>query len=448
MLSLGLGLISLLIAVMLIKHPAMSIPSLILALPFQRLGSFALFPTLGYPIVQPVQVVGLSVILAVVYRVSTGRTKPLPIPRPLYLLITLLVIALIPVLSIGYPQLRLDWVSAGFTLTLCAAVAIEFASSSLRLVWGTLASVAVGLSIFGFYQFIAGSLGYGPEVTGLLGRYARDVFGFPRVQATMLEPLFLANLLLTPILVGLTRIMLIGKGRSRSVAIVVLSSLCFVLTLSRGAFIGLAVGLCFVGVATWKQTLHNLRRYWISVIAFSFIILSLSVGFLVFASLAAGHQPLDAPRQFASLVGNKFNQTGTLTDRFKAEQSAFKIYWERPWFGLGIGGYTFRVLGYPVHRTAGDRVVVNNEFLEVLLEVGAVGLICYLAFLGSSLYLGYKRPAGTDNELSSWSVGLSAATLATLVQLLSFSGFFTYHIWVLLGLLVGIGARMRRQKIS
>ena len=67
--------------------------------------------------------------------------------------------------------------------------------SSLK---GLFVSLAI-VSIFGIYQFLGDLvLGLPTFLTGLRPQYTKAVFGYPRVQATAIEPLYFAGMLFWP----------------------------------------------------------------------------------------------------------------------------------------------------------------------------------------------------------------------------------------------------------
>ena len=70
-------------------------------------------------------------------------------------------------------------------------------------VWRNLQGLFVSLSavcVFGIYQFLGDLVWDLPAVwTGLRPQYTKAVFGYPRVQATAIEPLYLAGMLFWPI---------------------------------------------------------------------------------------------------------------------------------------------------------------------------------------------------------------------------------------------------------
>ncbi len=440
MLSLGLVLIVVLGAGLFYLHPRLMLPALVCTLPFQRLGAFPLDPIRGFPIIQPIQVVGAALIAAALaLAVRDKRWRERPLLSIAAALAAVLLCGLVAAAQVHYFQVWRDLVSAVLAVALCLSTGLAVRYTSLRQLWLTLCAVSIVIGLFGLYQFVGDIAGLPLSQTGLLGRYGHLVFGFPRIQATMAEPLFYASFLLIPLFVGAS--MLLHTQRDRMLGWMVLGVLAinFTLTLSRGAFLAAVVALpVWLWLAKHKLGLA-LRGHWKRLVLFALGIVLVTTGALAATSAALGKDPLTAPRRFLGLVTTKANETGSLSDRLVAQQQALAVVHERPWFGLGIGGYSFRLEGYPVSRTQNDRVAINNEFLELLVEVGIVGLGSYLIFIMLMLKNAWLASRHATGSRKAWLVGITAAVVATLVQYQSFSGFFIYHIWVLFGLAIGLG---------
>jgi O-antigen ligase len=226
-----------------------------------------------------------------------------------------------------------------------------------------------------------------------------------------------------------------------------LIAITFTLTVSRGAVLGAVVALIILFMAL-RNSLN--RKLWLRLGAATLVIAVLVAGGLGIVSLTNPSQGSKAVTTFVGLFGANFNQTGTLTDRLVAQRQAWDIFLEKPLIGHGVGGYTWRVLNYPAARTGGERIIVNNEPLELLTEVGVLGTLAYLGFLVTLLWGGLRAGLrASDPERRAWLVGLTAAIIAIWIQYLSFSGFFIVHIWVTYGLLLGfISAKTREDQTA
>jgi hypothetical protein len=415
-------------------RPGWGVALLIASLPFERIGSFALNPSAGYPVVRPSQLVGAALIAAVAGRLLL-RWERLRWPAGGWWLVGLAAVGGLAAYSIHYRQTWIDYASALFVLLLFLAVAQESTREHWRLIRASLFFSASAVCLFGLYQFIGDTFGLPISFTGLRGEYTKIVFGFPRVQSTEPEPLYFANYLLLPILASAA--LYIATKKKWLSMLLVLFSLTFALTVSRGAFIALIVALPVLLIGLRRSLNWQLLRRSILITAVVGVALAAGLGLI---SLATHNTSVF--RSFADLVGPKFNQTGTLTERVQAQRQAYKIFLERPLIGHGIGGYTWRILNYPTTRVGGERIIVNNEPLELLTEVGLIGFACYLGFLLTLVWKSWRAARFTTTPIwHAWIFGLIAAMSAVWVQYLSFSGFYITYIWALYGLLAGAANR-------
>ena len=81
-------------------------------------------------------------------------------------------------------------------------------------------------------------------------------------------------------------------------------------------------------------------------------------------------------------------------------------------------------------------MIVNNEYLELLVETGVLGLVCFGAVVLVVLWQARVAASKMDSAFVQAVVyGLMAALVATLVQYNTFSVLYIMHIWLLIGLL-------------
>jgi exopolysaccharide production protein ExoQ len=95
-----------------------------------------------------------------------------------------------------------------------------------------------------------------------------------------------------------------------------------------------------------------------------------------------------------------FNKNGSFSGRSLLWEAVVKAIKDRPWVGYGWGG-TFtdfsrqptlsflRAIGYPVFHS-------HNGVLELLLRLGIVGLVLYLAQFASTMHLGWRLTKDDD----------------------------------------------------
>jgi hypothetical protein len=410
--------------------------ALLAALPFERIGSWALNPATHHPVVRMSQVIGAALVLAFMGQVVTGRRR-LRWHWVYWLLIGFVAWAVVPVLVIGYRPLWYGYVAAVFVAALVVVVANLVQEVKLeRLLWALLAGAGV-TAAFGLFQFVAGTLGVPTSITGLRPEYTKAVFGFPRIQSTALEPLYYANYLMIPLLVLAATLAFQAVRRRRwwLTGLWLGLGLAFVLTMSRGAFIGLAVGL--VAVAP----LVVLRRRGLSLRLLGAALgaaVVLAVGMLALASYRNDHNLTSAPKRFLSLVTVDLTRTGSYTDRQTMRDQAAVIASTHELVGVGVEGISPYVLHYQPGTSETTDIAFNNQFLELVDETGVPGAGLFYGFLIVVLVLGvraYRR--SRDHIHSAWLLALLAAVVAVTVQAQSFSGFLLTHLWVLYGLLAG-----------
>lgn len=413
----------------------------IFLLPFEKLGTFALNAASGYPIVRPVQVAAASLIFAYVICVILKRIDPPRLNRPLKFLIAFVIWALVPVILVNYLPLWREYL----ILVFVSAVTFVFAqltnTRTLKsMMIAGVASLAVVISI-GFTQLVADQLGTINTINTLSPIYSKSVLGFTRIHSSLAEPLFLANFLLTPLLIT-SALLLGGLFRTKTAYLVFLTTiLCFVLTVSRGGFLALTVGLSCVLIWIIHANLSKLSSIANNIIK----ILSVGALAVIIAVLVLSVQG-NVARSIFDFVnpGNKMLvKSGSYEERKSALETAVSVIKEKPLTGYGVGGYSFRLHNYPAQRSAGDRVSINNQYVELVAEVGFIGLIIFAGLAISSIYQAHNLIMERgDKESRLMTTGLVSGLIALLIQYLSFSGLYITYFWVILGMTIGVSSRI------
>ncbi|MFA6492784.1 MAG: O-antigen ligase family protein [Patescibacteria group bacterium] len=301
-------------------------------------------------------------------------------------------------------------------------------------------SFLVGL--FGLFQFAGDVVGLPRGLTLLKEGYTSRVFGFPRVQAFSMEPLYFANYLLIPICVGLALFVnkiSILKQRWWLIALIILLLINFVLTVSRGGYAGLVVSLLVLGafflkkVLTWRNVLIGAVAVVVVVYGVSF---ALSKGEYRATNEFLGHVKLQDLTQGESIQG-----------RLVTFERALRAYDQSPILGIGIGNYGPWAKNYPIVRPKTGWDIVNNEYIEILAETGILGLAAFslvLVILIFRSFVAFKY--AHDIFLKSVLIGLLAALAGILVQYNFMSTLYIIHVWILIGILVGVQNIILKQK--
>ena len=202
-------------------------------------------------------------------------------------------------------------------------------------------------------------------------------------------------------------------------------------TQSRGAFIGLVVGM---GPAlVW----HAIKR------PFRLLIVITS------AALIIG--PQIPPRVWERLAGiGKLTSESTIADadaegsaaqRYAIQQVALQIFRADPVFGVGLGAYPFENDRYAPDLGMKDP---HSTYLSLLTEVGAPGCLLWGALVWSAARFAYRMRKASADPLGAQQAWLEHALWAYLVAALfgSFAG--VTFLYLILGLLWCSGSLLRR----
>ena len=179
------------------------------------------------------------------------------------------------------------------------------------------------------------------------------------------------------------------KSDDRTIKLFVLTSLLIILlgiflTFSRSAWLALAVGIIFLGVAIWPRTARSeseqpARQSFIK------LLLIFSLAGIVFASV--NHKNFSTRFD----AGKRLEQK-SISERSLYFNQAREIIKENFWLGTGAGNYTLAVFQSTFAFASADKKneiknpiwqyqPVHNVFALIWAELGIVGLILFLAIL-------------------------------------------------------------------
>lgn len=304
--------------------------------------------------------------------------------------------------------------------------------------------------LLALWQIIADALYVSPTLSLLPAMYSGDIFGVARPTAFALEPQFLGSLLLAPFIYTAYRC--ITRTSRSDVFLFAAVAVILLLTLSRGALVGGAIGLILLLILVRPAIKSAVRLLLTGVAA---VVVTLAViaiigsvrqdstsGYaatnkvinqLSLGTISLPNEKIDtknvtiepsAPPATPSQSGYVESSTDS---RLSMSAEALQLWNSSPstlLFGVGIGGF-----GASLHAkdsAAPESSIVNNFYLELLAETGVVGTILFLCFLGALLYAGTKSKQYI----------LVSLLAAFLLHWCFFSGISNVtHIWVILGLL-------------
>jgi putative inorganic carbon (HCO3(-)) transporter len=434
--TLAFGLIAVLFVTILaifkiFKDPFWGFSAIVFFLPFER------FPT--YPIggtdIKINTVLGFIVLLAWIFALMFNGKKWKVQPNALAVPLALFVMAVLLSLTQAVNLDRAYMVTAFVLFTISLGVlAINMISSKedLQKIIKVLFYSSLVAGGFGLFQFAGDVVGLPSSITLLKQDYDSRVFGFPRIQAFSMEPLYFANYLFLPICLGLAYFFGQVKNfvnRWWMVALTIILLLNLVLTVSRGAYIGFVGAFLVLSVLMFKKifTWKNVVVMFVSVAV---------VGYAVAFALSNGDTR--ATNEFVKHVLVKdFSSGESVQGRLTASSRAYSIYQENPVLGIGLGNYGPYVKSYPANTPKNGWDIVNNEYLEVMAETGTVGIISFGLILLILIIRSIQAVRQAKDEfLRLTMIGMLAAMVGVLVQYVSLSTLYIIHIWVLIGLMV------------
>ena len=294
---------------------------------------------------------------------------------------------------------RLLRMGAYFTLFFLCVNFIRDRKDVERIMWGVVVSGAI-VSVYGIVQYSGHGFLFPMEGESFRLNYEQRSFstlghpnlfgGFTVVAIFMCLGLFLGCERGPE---GLSRRLLLGGAMGIMVAALLMSK-------SRGAWIGFA---CGAGTVMLMNVGWIIRRIW-----------ALAAGAVVMAALLYFALP--------DWVGERLTSGAAVRSRLVIWDGALAMVGDSPLFGKGIG--LFRVY-FPEYRNNDywlkgvDQNVghAHNEFLEVMSEMGILGLGAFLGIL-ALFFVQIKRFVETsqDRKATLLVVSLSAGMIGTLAH--------------------------------
>ncbi len=304
--------------------------------------------------------------------------------------------------------------------------------------------MTVAVLIFGFYQYFGDIFGLPTAWTGLRADYTKAVFGFPRIQSTGLEPLYYANFLMIPLFVfGADFIKNNEPKPILLLAIVAQLSL----TVSRGAYAGALLGLIILIIFAlrWKAKIQRILSL-ILVVVSGIVLAYLLTGLEVVKPA----KPQEKSEHKTQAIVQQATNFDTQSDRDLNRELAWQAFSENPLLGIGPGGIDqYLRANAEVYKGTDGRLIANNETLELLAEGGLLSFLALVSSLLWIIWVSLRSIWSTKNGSSQWPwmVGLLCYLVALAVQYQTFSTLYIMHIWVAIGLLMGIVTSSKKKHL-
>jgi len=293
--------------------------------------------------------------------------------------------------------------------------------------------VVTGLALlFAIFQFYADLAGISTGITKLISNYtSKGTYPFPRVHSVAHEPLYLANYLL--ISLGLISGDLIINRKNtdwRMKTLFVLSISVIILTVARGAIIGLVLAIVVLLI------LCRSFEFFKQVILYLLISVFLSLVMLGSASIIKKDTVVNSFGSHAVTTNDE-----SVLNRTSTWKYAIKSLKNNPFTGFGGANSQYFIGESNPSDLNNDSlglykiIVFNNSFITFLAEYGFLGLfslipLCYLlAIICRELF---------NSEPKSYAVGVFAFFIAILFQAMTFEILLVMRFWIMLALLIAI----------
>lgn len=409
--------------------------ALLFCLPYERIPSFPI--TVGGIsvdlrlsfIVGGVLIVAVGIILVWQRQLRSQLKHPL-----YYALATFLFVYFLSLLVSSDVKRALSvWVFTAFTIAVGVAVSLAWKYRQEAWLSRALYITTWIVVAFGFYQYFGDMLGLSTSWTGLRDIYTKVVFGVPRIQSTGLEPLYYANFLLIPFFFYAAKFL--RSEEERPVLLIAIVTQ-LVLSVSRGAMYAGIIGLILLFLLTIRQ-LKPLQ-----VTGFLAMII-LGVALALGASSLPGLSKTQLGQQKSTtvVVVEQASNLDAQDDRVRNRVFAWQAFTEHPVLGIGPGNFSqYAKQRYDGYTPMEGYLIVNNEPLEILAEGGLLSFLS-LAFFVIWLMINLIYKAWTEKTHSPvWSIAIACYLVALAIQYQAFSTLYIVHVWVALGIALGIVA--------
>ncbi len=290
----------------------------------------------------------------------------------------------------------------------------------------TVINQALGTS----FNFSAAGRGESARLTELIGTTevlrSGGSLGSPNALASYVA-------LLLPLPLAMLFASIKPRFKFASLVLAALGFATLYLTMSRGAWLGMALAVAFMLIVA-------ARRRWVSPLAAATALAGAGLAVVV-ANLVAGN---------ALWLRLTASQPENVTSRYEFARIAFRIIEARPILGVGINNFTESMSSYDVTGLSQRLSVlmpVHNLYLLIAAETGMLGLIAFMVFLLAVAYESLTA-SGRFDDLLGWALLAVCGGLITLMTqgLVDFAfrlnaTFYTF--WFLTGVAVSGGITAR-----
>ena len=275
-------------------------------------------------------------------------------------------------------------------------------------------------ALLGFLQKILGhtlGLGFLGErssvyLRGFSQARARGTLGFPNKYAAYM-------IMLMPLTVTMFIYSKKGIKKIWYSLVIILSSMGWIFSLSRSAWIGLVGALVIIFIFMTKASKVNLK---------SFLMLLFMVAIISTVII-----------YFADQVMGRIEMTGDQPYRWIMMRKALQLIGSHPIFGVGLWNYQFHSYGEFRYWHA-----VHNMILRLGAEIGIPGLLLFLAVIYKNFKNCLTALKFKNRYLEYTALGIMGGQLAFLLAALFNPQFQSYRHKFLFWLLIGLSVSVKR----
>ncbi len=320
---------------------------------------------------------------------------------------------------------------------------------NINKIYSPLLLVFIIISIFGLYQFFGDLIGLPYNLTGLYFGYSKEVFGIPRVISTTLEPLYLANILIFPIIFTIIatiykKSLFFKLNYNFNYLFLFLFSLVFILTFSKSAYLFVVIfGLLSLFIVSFLA--KNMR-----VIKTLFIIGIITTVLAIPIILSSQKLQNSLNNIYTNFTGSINQTSNSAEERNMFTSTANYLLKDNILTGLGSGQFGFygnKILANNLIIREDSYLIVNNVYLETWLENGFLSLLVFIFGLFyplNEIILNFKKLAYIKIDLNEqkdnlvinkiFNLSLLFSLPAIYLQWFYFSPIYIMPIFILLAL--------------
>ena len=433
-------------SVIFITRPVVIVSLLAFSLPFMGLSLL----NIGFGL-QPSFALGLALFCTVIVHPKRGlRTNRAMIVLGLFLLL-----AAMSILLSGYAPLAhfrgeepflkgvKEWL--GLLLMVGAVYGIVMVIREEKQYVQSVRGLLIGAAfaaIYGLYQFFG--LYFDLPLTNIFNNnisfeaasHGQVIGGLRRIWSTAPEPLFFGNFMIAVLPVVLSLNLsgkkLFKKSFVENAFLLILYLGAFLLTVSRGAYLGMIASVLVLLVLKFERGDKPLGKL-LFVILLSLVIVG-SLGLIMKRRI--DFSQID---NFLSELSFEDN-----LERYVLMRTGLSVFRAHPLAGVGLGnfGFYYTTYRYPIAPSiptdSHHWPITHNMYIQILAEMGLIGFSVFCIFLWFLFRDTYVICVQKDSRtmIGALQTGFLASLAGMLVQFLTMSGFRLSHFWFVVGMLI------------